>query len=152
MSSCSSLLSALFHPPFPKGKGKESWKKEFIELVKSPNITIKNGVITRLKYKNMDNQTHRNSYTGPAIINYSKNGEVFIVKYKFNGKLHRLPELGPAVIDYYKTGKILSEQYYFKGKLHRSPESGFAEIWYYENGEISYKQHWVYGKRVNQRK
>ena len=39
----------------------KQWKKEFAELLKSPIITSKNGLILKLEYRNEHDELHKNS-------------------------------------------------------------------------------------------
>ena len=92
------------------------WKKQFTGLLKLPELTIKDGLISCLKYKNENNKLHRNT------------------------------DIGPAYISYYETGKIKFKQYWVNGKFHRPIEEGPAHIYYYEDGQIQFGIYWVNNK------
>ena len=92
----------------------KQWKKEFAELLKSPIITSRNGLILRLKYTNEHDELHKNSEIGSAFIYYYENGNIYYKQYWVNGKKRRLDD--PAYISYYKNGNISYKQYYVNGE------------------------------------
>ena len=55
------------------------WKQQFAELLTLPELAIENRLITKIKYKNKNNELHRNTDIGPAFIWYYDNGQI---KYK----------------------------------------------------------------------
>jgi len=120
----------------------EQWKKEFAELLNLPIITLRNGLISKLEYKNEHDELHRNPEIGYAYICYYKNGNICYESYWVNSKKHKLE--GPAYIEYYKNGNVRCEEYWINNKKHRL--EGPARIIYYENGNILYEEYWVNDK------
>jgi len=59
----------------------KEWKKDFAELLKQPKLTVENGLIIKIKYKNENNELHRNIDIGPAIIWYYDNGQISCEAY-----------------------------------------------------------------------
>jgi len=121
----------------------KQWKQAFVELLKSPIITVENGLILNLEYRNEKNKLHRNSEISPASIVYYKNGNIHYEQYWVNGKKHKLG--GPASIVYYKNGNIDYVSYFTNGEMYRL--ENFAYIEYRENGNISCEEYWVNGER-----
>ena len=64
----------------------KQWKKEFVELLKSPIITFENGLISKLEYRNEYGELHRNPEIGPAYIEYYENGNIHYEQYYVNGE------------------------------------------------------------------
>lgn len=87
------------------GEEIKKWKKEFIELLKPPKITIRNELIRVLEYVNENNKIHRDALIGPAYVYYYKTGQIYWGIYYNDGKRHRLPEDGPAWIHYRTNGQ-----------------------------------------------
>ena len=112
------------------------WKQQFVELLKLPELTVENGLISCLKYKNENNKLYRNIDIGPAYILYYKNGKIEYEEYWVNDKRHRPIEEGPAIVSYYENGQIEVEYYWIDDQKHRPTEEGPAIIYYYENGQI----------------
>jgi len=121
----------------------KQWKKEFVGLLKSPILILKNGLILRLEYRNEHDKLHRNPEISPACIRYFENGNIRYESYWVNDMIHRLE--GPAFIEYYENGNISYEEYWVNSKRHRL--DGPAYIEYHENGDIDYKEYYVNGKR-----
>lgn len=131
--------------PLPSSLFKEkrkTWKNEFIELIKPPNVDAEIGFIHKLDYKT--NQLHRNAYVGPARICYYEGGQMFSHQYWVNSKRHRPPEDGPAIVVYREDGRIRYKEYYFEDEFHRL--NGAAYICYNENDRIEYEEYWVNGQ------
>ena len=121
----------------------KQWKKAFVELLKSPTITSKDGLILRLEYKNEENKLHRNPEISPAVISYYKNSNISYESYWVNGEIHRLG--GPAIIEYYENGNIHYEEYWVNDEKHRL--DGPAIIRYFENGNMHHEEYWINGKK-----
>ena len=122
----------------------KQWKREFMELLKLPNVIIENGLIKKIEYKNDNNETHRNSLIGPASIQYYEIGNINCKKYYENGKSYRLD--GPTFIGYRRNYSMNCEQYCENDMLHRL--DGPAFIWYYENGNIDHEEYYENGTLI----
>jgi antitoxin component YwqK of YwqJK toxin-antitoxin module len=70
------------------------------------------------------------SVDGPACIEWYKNGQKKLEKWKINGILHRVD--GPAYTVWHENGKKKLEEWCLNGKLHKL--DGPAWIEWYENG------------------
>ena len=92
----------------------KQWKQAFVELLKSPIITVENGLILNLEYRNEKNKLHRNSEISPASIVYYKNGNIDYVSYFTNGEMYRLENF--AYIEYRENGNISCEEYWVNGE------------------------------------
>jgi len=128
----------------------KEWEQQYIELLKLPELTIKDGLLSELNYKNKNDELHRNIDVGPAVIYYYKDGQTKFEQYWLDGKIHRPIEEGPAYICYFENGHIEYESYWINDKRHRLSEEGPAIIRYDESGQIKYKAYWVNGIYVGQ--
>ena len=127
------------------------WKKEFIELLKLPTVITKNGIISKLNYRNENNKLHRNQLVGPAVIvYYYEHGWICYTYYYNNGIRHRSLKEGPAFTNYYEGGNICFESYYVNGKMHRPIEEGPASINYTYKGIVWYEQYYINGNMCYQ--
>jgi len=116
----------------------DNWKKQFLELVKLPVVTVYKSLVMWIEYKNAANQLHRLPELGPAFTCYvSKKGYMASQQYYVNDKKHRPIEDGPASINYNKHGNKTGESYKLHGKKHNIDKP--AVIWYYAEGNISYE-------------
>ena len=99
-----------------------------------------NGMIQSVSYFKIKNKTKKyHSEDGPALILYSRDGNIIYECYYTNGAIHR--EDGPCIIEYFDNGRIKLKQYYIDCKLHR--EDGPAVTEYYVDGSISCEKYYL---------
>tara|TARA_B100000745_G_scaffold300543_1_gene255131 strand:+ start:407 stop:814 length:408 start_codon:yes stop_codon:yes gene_type:complete len=74
------------------------------------------GQLESFEYFTERNELHREG-DSPATASFYESGELACESYAKHGKTHR--ESGPAFIEYEKDGAVRSEDYYLNGEMQR---------------------------------
>jgi hypothetical protein len=72
---------------------------------------------------------HREPAEGPALLQHSRDGELYLIEFRWHGLLHRDDD-EPAVISY-NPGGVIGHKWWFRyGRRHRDQNRGPAVIIY----------------------
>lgn len=117
--------TAIYQEQKGAGKGVRVVRKNYSDGTKQTEIHYLNNMLHRIG--------------GPAVIKYSKHGNILSETWYINNLKHRIDD--PAVIEYYENGKKRTEKWFTKGHSQRNTGPAFIE--YYKTGKKS-AERWDY--------